>query len=695
MGKLRLLLLLLPALLPFVANGQEFFSRLGNPPETPLDYMDSIAIYRILDRGYKLQNSDKTPDSAMVYYKAAMREAQLRRQPQHRARILTYMATWYIKKADYPSAIRFMSLSAEAYLQKGEYPFKQYFSLSGMYAQIGAYDQAIDLYHKVAARTPRSTVDSYYYYLTFTNAAGAYWENGQADSATKLYYRILSDVRRADTNHAVFIRAYTGLANIQMRLEQWDKVWPLVDKAIALAKHRGDSSEIINTIANKGTIFYQKKQYKEAKAYHYQALAYAYRKNDSHLIYASAFILGAILAKEGRFPEAQRMAREAYNKAAGVNSTTEWLSSSYLMGCVYTHTGQYAIAKRYLLPAIAYAERYNNLINAGDGYDHLSTIYAGLGLYKKALYYKERQLKIQDSFTGSNNAGRIAEVEMKFKTAEKDKLIAQKELQLATERNRLREKNIWIGGLASGGLLLAFILAALYSRKQHREKLHRVLILNMEKDTEILALKAKMEGEEGERSRLARDLHDGVVVKFSAVKMNLSILPERHLSLRDSGDFHQIISRLDEATTELRTTAHNLLPDTLLEGGLSEAVYYFCKNVQHSGLDIDLQYTDIPRFEPGFELSVYRIVQELVQNVLKHAAATQAMVQMIYNEALLNITVEDNGKGFVPGAGGGEGIGLRNLRSRTASLNGYMDLRSNPGQGTSVYLEFTIHKITQ
>ncbi|WP_198666733.1 tetratricopeptide repeat-containing sensor histidine kinase [Taibaiella helva] len=677
-----------------MTNGQELFSRLGSLPDGPLDYVDSVAIYRMLDRGYKLQNGSGNRDSAIVYYKAALRESQLRNQHRHRARILTYIGSWYIAKADYPSAIRFMSLSAEAYRQKGEYPFKQYFSLSGLYVQVGAYDQSIALYQKVAVQTPRCVVDSYYYYLTFTNAADAYWQKGKADSATKLYYRILSGTRQADTNHAILIRAYTGLANIQMRLEQWDKVWPLMDKAIALAKHRGDSSEIINMIANKGTIYYQKKQYEEAKAYHYPALAYAHRKNDVHLIYTSAFILGATLAKEGRYPEAQRMAREAYDKASGISSTAEWLSASYLMGCVYTHTGQYAIAKRYLLPAVAYAEQYNNLVNVGDGYDHLSTIYAGLGQYKKALYYKERQLKIQDSFTGSNNAGRIAEVEMKYKTAEKDKLLAQKELQLITERNRIREKNIWIGGLGAGGLLLALILSGLYTRKQQREKLHRSYILNLEKDGEILALKAKMEGEEEERLRLARDLHDGVVVKFSAVKMNLSVLPERHHSLEGAGDFRQIISRLDEATTELRATAHNLLPDTLLEGGLSEAVYYFCRNVQHSGLDIDLQYTDIPRFDPGFELSVYRIIQELVQNVLKHAAATQALVQMIYNEGLLNITVEDNGKGFGLEAPAPEGIGLRNLRSRTASLKGYMDLRSSPGKGTSVYLEFTINKRT-
>jgi len=695
MRKTRLLWWCLFVWLPFTVNGQEFFSRLSSMQETPLNYMDSMAIYKLLEQGYKLQKGTRNRDSALLYYQAALRECQHRNQPRYKAHIFSYIGVYYISRLDYTAAIKFMTLSSEAYVHKGQHPFKQYMALSGLYAQIGAYRQALDVYHKTIARLPHSTVDSYYYHQVLGNAAGAYWELGQPDSASRLYHQMLATTRLADTNHNILLKAYNGLANIQMRLEQWDKTWPFIRKAMAIAQRRGDSIEIMNMLANEGSVYYQQKRYKEAKACHYPVLAFARRRQNTDLIYNSAFILGAILAKEGSFPEAQHLAGEAYGIALRHGTTADWLCSSYLMGCVYTHTGQYTIARRYLQPAVTYAEKYNNLMNAGDGYDHLSTIYAGLGQYKKALYYKNRQLKIQDSFMGMNNAGRIAEVEMKYQTEKKDKLLAQKELQLAQERGRIREKNIWIGGLGGGGLLLALIVAGLYTRKLQKEKLHRAHIVNMEKDAEILALRSKMDGEEEERSRLARDLHDGVVVKFSAIKMNLSVLPEQHHTLEGASDFKRIISRLDEATTELRATAHNLLPDTLLEEGLSEAVYYFCKDIQQSsGLDMDLQYADIPRFQPAFELSVYRIVQELVQNVLKHAAATQALVQMIYNDRLLNITIEDNGRGFDPLVAGREGIGLRNLRSRVAALNGYLDLRSTPGKGTSIYMEFIPHPIT-
>lgn len=663
--------------------------------ETPLNYMDSVAVYKLLERGHKLVKGGRNLDSALLCYQEALRECQFRNEPRYKAVIFSYIGSYYTVKLDYPAAIRFMTLSSEAYIHQGQHPIKQYMALSGLYAQIGAYQQSLDIYRKAITKPPRTTVDSYYYHHVLGNAAGSYWELGQPDSASRLYYQMLATTRVADTNHSILLKAYTGLANIQMRLEQWDKTWPFIRQATAIVRQRGDSSEIMNMLGNEGTVYYQQKRYQEAKACHYPALAFARRTRNARQIYTSAFILGAILAKEGQYAEAQRLAKEAYSKILNNGTTADWLGASYLMGCVHTHTGQYAIAKRYLLPAIAYAEKYNNLLNAGDGYDHLSTICAGLGQYKQALYYKNRQLRIQDSFMGMNNAGRIAEVEMKYQTEKKDKLLAQKELQLAQERGRIREKNVWIGSLGGGGLLLALIVAGLYTRKQQKEKLHRAHITNIEKDAEIRALKSKMDGEEDERTRLARDLHDGVVVKFSAIKMNLSVLPEQHQTLEGASDFKRIISRLDEATTELRATAHNLLPDTLLEEGLSEAVYYFCKDIQQSsGLDIDLQYADIPRFQPAFELSVYRIVQELVQNVLKHAAATRALVQMIYNDHLLNITVEDNGRGFDPAATGREGIGLRNLRSRITTLQGYLDLRSVPGQGTSIYMEFMTNPIT-
>src|SRR5690606_34579591 len=147
----------------------------------------------------------------------------------------------------------------------------------------------------------------------------------------------------------------------------------------------------------------------------------------------------------------------------------------------------------------------------------------------------------------------------------------------------------------------------------------------------------------------------------------LSVLPEAHTSLEGARDFEKIMQHLDNATVELRRTAHNLLPEALLKNGLSEAVFYFCKDVdQSSGLRLEFQqYTEVPRLNPEIELSIYRIVQELLQNIVKHSGAKKAIVQLSFNEGLLNVTVEDDGTGFERVAGKNvSGIGIKNIYAR-------------------------------
>lgn len=242
------------------------------------------------------------------------------------------------------------------------------------------------------------------------------------------------------------------------------------------------------------------------------------------------------------------------------------------------------------------------------------------------------------------------------------------------------------------------ITALLYSRNRNKQRLQKEQIRTLQQEQEISRLKALMEGEEKERVRIAQDLHDGIVVQFSAAKMSFGSLSHQFPDLEDSQDFRQAIQQLDTATRDLRQTAHNLLPDVLLEEGLAEAVYYFCKNLkQNAGLNIDFELCGvIPRLPPDFELSVYRIVQELVHNIIKHACATQALVQLNYQEHLhlLGITTEDNGTGIPDlSPDNKKGVGLKNIRARIASLGGHIDIRSTPEHGTIVYIEFDMHHI--
>lgn len=196
-----------------------------------------------------------------------------------------------------------------------------------------------------------------------------------------------------------------------------------------------------------------------------------------------------------------------------------------------------------------------------------------------------------------------------------------------------------------------------------------------------------MNAEERERSRIARNLHDGICGTLAAVKMHLSAVQGQH-PFRDSADFQTALSLLDEVSHEVRKTAHSLMPEVLQNYGLDEALRRYCQNLAPCcRAQINYyRFGEPVRFEPGFELATYRITQELMHNAIRHAQAKQLLVQLNLDEDMV-LTIEDDGIGFSqeqlsPGSG------LDNLQQHVNSLGGAICWESNEGEGTSVTITF-------
>lgn len=196
-----------------------------------------------------------------------------------------------------------------------------------------------------------------------------------------------------------------------------------------------------------------------------------------------------------------------------------------------------------------------------------------------------------------------------------------------------------------------------------------------------------MNAEEKERSRIARNLHDGVCGTLAAVKMHLSAVQAQY-PFRESADFQQALQLLDEVSNEVRKTAHSLMPEVLQNYGLDEALNRYCQNLAPCCTARINYYRsgDPARFERGFELATYRIAQELLHNAIRHAKATEVLVQLCLDEDVV-LTIEDDGIGFKkeqlsPGSG------LDNLQQHVNSLGGVINWDSNTGEGTSVTITF-------
>ena len=171
------------------------------------------------------------------------------------------------------------------------------------------------------------------------------------------------------------------------------------------------------------------------------------------------------------------------------------------------------------------------------------------------------------------------------------------------------------------------------------------------------------------------------------MKDNLIITPD------NMAVFERSLDMLDTSIRELRRVAHNMMPEMLTRFGLDEALKEYCNSINTTKL-VNVKYQSLgmeQRLEQSIEIIIYRIVQELLNNILKHASASEAFVQLIKEQNRLSVVVEDNGKGFDPNTHGNkDGAGLINIRSRVDYLKGQLAIHAEPGKGTLVNIEFNL-----
>ncbi|SFE96965.1 Histidine kinase-, DNA gyrase B-, and HSP90-like ATPase [Chitinophaga sp. CF118] len=374
------------------------------------------------------------------------------------------------------------------------------------------------------------------------------------------------------------------------------------------------------------------------------------------------------------------------------------LLTDLLTGEAYCIQHKYDKAIAAIIPALNGANnRHLVHILVTRTYRTLGDCYYAIGEYKKAAQCRKTYVELRDTMMKVEKLELVYNLEMKYRIADKNKELAQKQLAITRNESRLKTKNFLIIGISAGLALLSLVSLLLYRNSLHKQKLQKEKYRNLRQEMQINSLQAMIAGEEKERSRIARDLHDGMGGTLGTIRTQLSAIFRKHTTTNVTSDFLDVLLLLEEASTELRKTAHNLMPEILLQEGLAKATALFCERVRKGHtLEINFEtWGKAPALEADFELAVYRIIQELVHNILKHAAARTAIVQIVYHERQLCITVEDDGNGMLLlTAQQAEGMGLKTIRERMHSLNGDLHIESVPGQGTSIHIEFTFKQNT-
>ncbi len=334
------------------------------------------------------------------------------------------------------------------------------------------------------------------------------------------------------------------------------------------------------------------------------------------------------------------------------------------------------------------------IVDKKNYYKELSKVYNATKEYSKAYYYSNKYNVINDSLNDAKLKNEIVELEAKYKKAESEKKISL--LQSENEKAVLQVNNNRLNSMLFAVLsfLLFLTVLFLWSWNNYQKKLSFQKEVNHKQELDVLENEKKLsisnaliQGEEIERKRIARDLHDGLGSMLSGLKMHLS-LADRKNKENDPN----INEMLNDSIKELRNISQNLMPESLMKLGLEHALKDLCASYSNSETVIELQYlikkSSVPEH---FKVTIFRVIQELLNNALKYAKASQILVSCSQNKDVYFITVEDNGIGFnVEHAQKREGMGLRNIKNRVAFLNGKLEIDSVINKGTSTYIELKV-----
>jgi signal transduction histidine kinase len=550
------------------------------------------------------------------------------------------------------------------------------------------------------------------------NTCGIYFMyTGKYDSAN-YYFNLSLELGKKYNDKLITAKGYNNLGNVCNYTADFEKAVTFNYKALQLFEELKDSSGIAGAYGNLSNNYTRLKHFPKAIEFVQRSISFANRRGDKRLLANSYNTLSAIYGELNNDSLELQNIVKAYglykeiNNIKGMASTASNLTEIYVTRNVFDSAQKYALlgieyckqiddiqnlGTLYHTSGIAYQKKNNTAaaiqaqdsaiyyaLQTGDkmilsvSYHSKAEVYAAMQNFGAAYENLHQYTIINDSVFSDNMQKGIAEMQTKYETAKKEQQIQQQQFELT-------KKNYWIAAIA-GLLLLGGLLGFSFYRTnklKQQKRLQQEIMQQQDKAT-----RAVIEAEENERKRIAGELHDGVGQTMSAAKMNLSSIESR-LNFTNEEDriaFEKIVNLVDESCKEVRSVSHNMMPNALLKSGLSNGVKDFIDKIDSRILKVNLYSEGLnERIDSNVEAVLYRVIQECVNNVIKHSAANELDISLIKDDDGIAATIEDNGKGFVVSEKmATEGIGLKNIRSRIGYLKGTVDFDSAPGKGTLV-----------
>lgn len=632
-----------------VAQGKSAFYR-SNPEAFSLTYGDTAAIANLIKAG-KMKRAELDFDSAAYFIERALLESKQLSYTSGITLALFLLGGIYSDQAKF--------LQAKSYFLEA-LPYRRYLirkdpvlwskvnlCLGQVNAELGLsdssihhYRQVLDLWHKGVIR------DTVVLYTVNFMLSNTFMDKGMYDQALA-YARLAEKFSKEIKDSLNLAMIYNNIGLIYQQQQKEDSAMFFLNKAIWLVRsggYTGGGNLVQNAYCSIAVLCFDKDSAQLGMSYFDSAVAADRGGSDGNPILQQC------------------------------------------LGWAHLKLGNYRSARKHLERAVALNDKSRSLRKNMYVYMHLANTYDKLGLKDMTIKTLRKYAEVREEFLDEEKINSINRLEVANRIIEKDKTLLAQQLLLKDKEVKIRDQNFWIFVLSLSG---CFLLIVMLSRHRAKQKAVAEQERNLEQLKQIEHLNSRMEGASEERERIARELHDGVHVLLSAARMTFSSLGKEHSHLSDAVTYKDGMQLLQEVRQEVRNITYQLVPELLVRQSLPAALQALCELIQKgTGISIAIQsFGSFKHLDTQYAYAVYRILQELLHNIVKHAQATEVLVQLMLREGMLHLTVEDNGNGFETEKSYA-GMGLANLKARVAQWKGSLFFNSEPGMGTTVEIEF-------
>lgn len=523
----------------------------------------------------------------------------------------------------------------------------------------------------------------------YSFAGAIYKNNGEFSSALNYHFES-EQLNLKSLDKKSLATNYNDIGIIYKTMGEFDKALMYYKKANIITVELGMKHGIVMTLNNIGTIYEAKSDFDTAVLYFRQSYDKAI---DFDILGGQAIALsnlGEVYGMKGDVKTARNYFRKALSIDEKTNDVYGSVISTMNLAGTFIKMNESDSALFFYYKAESKAKELKAKQLLVHLYSGLVELFRSKSDYKRAFEYLKLYSNYQDSIYNEAKAQELVNAEKKYEVLKKDQEIQNlKNAQVISEIKQQQyqsERIAWIS-LVTLGIVILFYLYKRYKQKQKQEFSKKML------QQKELYLKAIVETQEDERKRIAKDLHDGIGQTLSGIKLSLVNIVSHMPDAMEKEKLTELSQVVDSACVDVRSISHQMMPRLLQEEGLIPSIADMLdKSFRLSKIQYNFEHFGMEtRVKENIEISVYRICQELINNIIKHSEASQVNVQLFRNGKMLVLLVEDNGKGFMFDKQKSTGIGLMNISSRVETVHGEFNLEPSPHSGTLATIRIPIN----